>query len=189
LGKKNLTVGLLSLSVCLYILLYFGLTIFIVTFYVSYSVLSLSAVFLPLFSFLLLILILWKYSYYKNKRKGKIMSLVIAVFSIIPPLFLVDRLGTNEEKLNFTTEKWVNNPGDRGYIVYDFLNENEIVGKTKEEIRKLLGDPERNSFYNKENNVVYLLGLEIGLIRMDSSYLIIWLNEEKKVIEYEIVTS
>ena len=117
------------------------------------------------------------------------MSLVIAVFSIIPPLFLVDRLGTNEEKLNFTTEKWVNNPGDRGYIVYDFLNENEIVGKTKEEIRKLLGDPERNSFYNKENNVVYLLGLEIGLIRMDSSYLIIWLNEEKKVIEYEIVTS
>ncbi|MFB5087062.1 hypothetical protein PGC35_07565 [Psychrobacillus sp. PGGUH221] len=117
------------------------------------------------------------------------MLLVIAVLCIIPPLFLADRLGANERKTNFTTEKWINNPDDRGYIVYDFLNENEIVGKTKEDIQKLLGVPDGDSFFNEENNIVYLLGLELGLIRMDSDYLIIWLNDEDKVIEYEIVSS
>lgn len=117
------------------------------------------------------------------------MLVAIAILCFVPPLFLVNLLGTNEKKLNFTMEKRINNPDDRGYIVYDFLNENEIVGKTKEDIQNLLGVPERNSFFNKENNIVYLLGPEIGLIRMDSSYLIIWLNEENKVIDYEIVTS
>ncbi|TQR20861.1 hypothetical protein [Psychrobacillus vulpis] len=188
MGKKNLTNGILSLSVFLYILLFFGLTLFIFIFYASYSVLSLSAVLLPLLFFLILLLILWKYSYLKNERKGKIMLFAIAVLCFIPPLFLVGLLGTNEKKLNFTTEKWMNNPDDRGYIVYDFLDENEIIGKTKEEIQKLLGVPEGNSLYNEENTIVYLLGLEIGLIRMDSDYLIIRLNDEEKVIDYEIVS-
>ena len=116
------------------------------------------------------------------------MLLVLAFLSFIPPLFLVDKLGDNERKLNFTLEKWINNPDDRGYIVDDFLNENDIVGKTKEDIQDLLGEPDtEESFSKEENKVVYLLGLELGFIRMDSDYLVIWFNDEGKVIEYEII--
>lgn len=188
MSKKNSTDIIFILGVISYLLLFLGLAIFITTFYASYSILSLSAVLSPLFLFVLFILILWKYSYLKNAQKGRIMLFVVAILSFIPPLFLVDLLGKNEEKLNFTTEKWLNNPDDRGYIVYDFLEENEIVGKTKKDIQKLLGVPEENSFYSEKNVIEYLLGLELGLIQMDSSYLIIWFNEEDKVIDYEIVT-
>lgn len=188
LANKNSTVIIFILSVISYLVLFAGIAIFITLFYASYSILNLSAVLLPFFLFLLLILFLWKYSYLKDVRKGRTMLLVIAILSFIPPLFLVDLLGENEEKLNFTTEKWFNNPDDRVYIVYDFLEENQIVGKTKKDIQELLGVPEGNSLYSEKNVMGYLLGLELGFIRMDSSYLIIWLNEDDKVIDYEIVT-
>lgn len=186
--KKNLALGILTTSSFLYILLFFGLTIFIILFYSTYSLLSLSAVLLPPIFLLLLLFILWKYSYLKNERKSKSLLLVIAILCIIPPLFLVGLLGKNEEKLNFTIEKWMNEPDDRVYIVYDFLDENEIVGKSKEDIQKLLGTPDENQLYTNENVVSYLLGLEAGWIKMDSSYLIIWFNDENKVIDYEVVT-
>lgn len=188
MANKNSTDIIFILGVISYLLLFGGLAIFITIFYASSSILSLSAVLLPFFLFLLFILILGKYSYLKNVQKGRIILLCIAILSFIPPLFLVDLLGKNEEKLNFTTEKWFNNPDDRVYIVYDFLEENQIVGKTKKDIQKLLGVPEGNSLYSEKNVMGYLLGLELGLIQMDSSYLIIWFNEEDKVIDYEIVT-
>lgn len=188
MADKNSTVIIFILSVISYLVFFAGLAIFFFLFYASYSIFNLSAVLLPFFLFLLLVLFLWKYSYLKDIRRGRTMLLVIAILSFIPPLFLVDFLGENEEKLNFTTEKWFNNPDDRVYIVYDFLEENQIVGKSKKDIQQLLGAPEGNSIYSENNVMEYLLGLEPGLIRMDSSYLIIWLNEDDKVIDYEIIT-
>ncbi|MER2079856.1 hypothetical protein [Psychrobacillus psychrotolerans] len=189
MANKNSTYIIFIFGMISYLLLFGGLAIFIIFFYASYSILSLSAVLLPLFLFLLFLFFWGKYSCLKNVQKGRIMLIVIAILSFIPPLISVDLLGKNEEKLNFTTEKWFNNPDDRVYIVYDFLEEYQIMGKTKKDIQDLLGVPEGNSIYSEKNVMGYLLGLELGFIQMDSSYLIIWFNEEDKVIDYEIVTN
>ncbi|MCZ8532686.1 hypothetical protein [Psychrobacillus psychrodurans] len=188
MAKEEPTDIILILGVILYSLLFLGLAVFIAFFYATFSILSLSAVLVPLFLFLMFILILWKYSYLKHAQIGRTLLLVFAILSFIPPLFLIGMLGKNEEKLNFTTEKWLNYPDDRRYIVYDFLQENKIAGQTKEDIQKQLGVPEKNSFYSEQNAIEYLLGLELGFIQMDSSYLIIWFDEEDKVIDYEIVS-
>ncbi|MDI2588490.1 hypothetical protein OR571_15550 [Psychrobacillus sp. NEAU-3TGS] len=187
--KKDWALGILAISGFVYISVFFGLALFITFFYSTYSLLSLSAVLLPLILLLVVLFVLWKRSYLSNERKGNFLLLVTAILCFIPALILVGLLGKNEEKLNFTIEKWVNQPDDRVYFVYDFLDEYEMVGKSKEDIHKLLGAPDENHSYATTENVIsYFLGAELGWIRMDGTYLVIWFNDDDEAINYEVET-
>ncbi|GGA24652.1 hypothetical protein [Psychrobacillus lasiicapitis] len=187
--NKNYTLGILATSVFVHISLYIALAFFISFFFASYSLLSISAVLLPLISVLVVLFILWKRSTFTNELKGKILLLITAVLCFLPSLFLVNLLGKNEEKLNFTIEKWVNEPDDRAYFVYDFLDEYEMVGKSKEDIQKLLGEPDENHSYSPTENVIsYFLGPEVGWISIDGTYLVIWFDDGKQAIDYAVET-
>ncbi|MGE7182556.1 hypothetical protein ACQKKK_00880 [Peribacillus sp. NPDC006672] len=73
-------------------------------------------------------------------------------------------LGVNEYESRFTTERWLNDDEGRVYLVDDLLNEHELIGKTKEEVITLLGSPTETEYFKKEDNVVYYLGAERGII-------------------------
>lgn len=187
--KKDWALGILATSIFVHISLFFILAFLIYLFYASYSLLSLSAVLLPLISVLVVLFILWKRSTLTNELKGKILLLITVVLCFIPSFILMNLLGKNEEKLNFTIEKWVNQPDDRVYFVYDFLDEYKMVGKSKEDIQKLLGAPDENHSYATTENVIsYFLGAELGWIRMDGTYLVIWFNDDDEAINYEVET-
>ena len=74
----------------------------------------------------------------------------------------------------FTTEKWTEDPKKRVNLVDDLLAKYDLVGMTKEEILALLGtDSGENAYYQGDNDFVYYLGDERGLISIDSEWLIV----------------
>jgi outer membrane protein assembly factor BamE (lipoprotein component of BamABCDE complex) len=73
-------------------------------------------------------------------------------------------------------------------MVDDLLNEYKLVGKTKDGVSTLLGTPTATEYFKNENNIVYYLGDERGLISIDSEWLVISFNSNQKVIKYEIHT-
>ena len=67
-------------------------------------------------------------------------------------------LTLNEYKSHFSTERWLNNPGERVYMVDDLLTRYKLSGMTRQEIVQLLGDPSETWYFKEENNIVYYLG-------------------------------
>ncbi|WP_071458476.1 hypothetical protein [Bacillus massilinigeriensis] len=86
----------------------------------------------------------------------------------------------------FDQEKWLKNPDKRVDMVDHLLAEENLKGMTKAEIVDLLGKVEENAYYKEPNNIVYYLGPERGFIRIDSEWLVIWLDDKEKVTDYEI---
>ncbi|QGQ45941.1 hypothetical protein [Metabacillus sediminilitoris] len=58
------------------------------------------------------------------------------------------------------------------YMVDDLMNDFELNGKTKEEVMSLLGAPSETEYFKEENNMVYYLGYERGLVSIDSEWLV-----------------
>jgi len=172
----------------LYIIVYIGYSFYINLLHISYSIISLLAILLPLIILFIIQWILWKYTDVRNKKKVKTRFITISILSFIPVIYCVVILGVNEYKSNFTTERWLNNPGERVYLIDDLLNEYKLIDKTKTEVHTLLGSPTETEYFKDENNIVYHLGNERGLISIDSEWLIIWFNDNEKVTKYEIVT-
>ncbi|WP_158701603.1 hypothetical protein [Lentibacillus sp. Marseille-P4043] len=108
----------------------------------------------------------------------------ILIISIIPPLICLVLLGFNEYNSNFTTEKWVNKSNQRVYMTDNLLSNHKLQGLTKAEVYKLLGSPDNNN----KSKLIYYLGRERGLIRIDSEQLMIKLNEEGIVSNYRVTT-
>ena len=53
-----------------------------------------------------------------------------------------------------------------------------LLGKTMPELEALLGVQSKSTYFRPEYNLVYWLGPERGLIRIDGEWLVIKLNEE-----------
>ena len=172
----------------LYVFIYFGYILCINVLHVSYNVMSLLAVLLPFFLLLLFQWILWKCTDLRHERKVRTTFIVIVSIGFILFLYCIVILGLNEYKSNFTTEKWLNAPAERVYMVDDLLNKYELVGKTKDEVNTLLGTPTATDYSKNENNMVYYLGDERGFISIDSEWLVISLNGNEKVIKSQIRT-
>lgn len=187
-SKKDLLWSILSLYGAFYTLLYFGYGFIIHLSHASYSVISISAILLPFVFLLFILLVLWKYLKFRNKEKIKIVFLSIIIVGVIPPLYCIIMMGLNENKANFTTGKWMENPSGRVYIVDNLVNTYELKGKTKREIHILLGKPTENAYFEEDDNIVYYLGDERGLISIDSEWLVISFNNREKVVKYEILT-
>lgn len=79
----------------------------------------------------------------------------------------------------FSTEKWEKYPENRVDMVDDLLEKNELLGMTKQEVFLLLGQPTENAYFKTENNMVYYLGPERGLIRIDSEWLVLEIQENR----------
>ena len=74
----------------------------------------------------------------------------------------------------FTTEKWLENPGERTKIVDNLLENHALVGMTQEEILTLLGEDDAEyGYFSEENQWVYYMGMERGLISIDSEWLLL----------------
>ena len=96
--------------------------------------------------------------------------------------------GVNEYESRFTTERWLNDDEGRVYLVDDLMNEHELIGMTKEEVITLLGSPTETEYFKEKDNVVYFLGAERGIIRIDSEWLVIWFDGRDKAVKYELRT-
>ncbi|MDD4844047.1 MAG: hypothetical protein PHU31_06925 [Anaerotignum sp.] len=79
----------------------------------------------------------------------------------------------------FSTEKWGKYPEKRVDMVDDLLEKHELLGMTEQEVFLLLGQPTENAYFKTENNIVYYLGPERGLIRIDSEWLVLEIREQQ----------
>ncbi|RDU37867.1 hypothetical protein DRW41_08605 [Neobacillus piezotolerans] len=98
-----------------------------------------------------------------------------------------------EKQNDFSTEKWIAEPFERGKIVDDLLTSYQLVGMTKQEIVKLLGpDGEPTDLgpigNRNDNTLAYNLGPEPGFISIDDAWLVIYFDEDNRVSEYIMAT-
>ena len=172
----------------LYALIYFIYIFFIYAAHASISLMSISALLLPFILLLFFQWISWKYTDRHNKRKLKIRFIVITCLGFALLFFCVVLLGVYEYESSFTVERWLNDDEGRVYLVEDLMNEHELIGMTKEEVFTLLGSPTEMEYFKEEDNVVYYLGDERGIIRIDSEWLVIWFDGSDKAMKYELRT-
>ncbi|MFO1446128.1 outer membrane protein assembly factor BamE [Bacillus sp. Bva_UNVM-123] len=173
----------------MYIFLYLCYNLIIHVLHSSFSVISVPAILLPYFLLLLFQLILWKNTtvQLKSERKVKRKFRAITILSIVPPLYCTVLLGMNEYKSYFSVEKWLSNQTERVYIVDDLFKKYNLNGMTIDEVTTLLGEPTETSYFKHDDNIVYYLGNERGLISIDSEWLVINFDDSNKVIKYAVV--
>ncbi|MDD2498466.1 MAG: hypothetical protein PHT78_03865 [Desulfitobacteriaceae bacterium] len=112
------------------------------------------------------------YEYEIKKTKKILFMIYFIVLAII--VVAVAGIFLYKYQHTFTTEKWIEDPKKRVNLVDDLLAKYDLVGMTEEEILALLGeDSGDNAYYQDDNNFVYYLGDERGLISIDSEWLIV----------------
>ncbi|WP_416151440.1 hypothetical protein ACM26V_10875 [Salipaludibacillus sp. HK11] len=174
--------------VLLYGLLYLGYILIINYAYSTYSVVSISAILLPFILLLLIMLVLRKIPHIRNKRSARKKLKFLPAIGAIPVLICMILLSVNEYKTNFTTEKWINNTSERVHIVDNLLNTYDLKEKSQSEIVTLLGPPTETEYFKSENNIVYYLGNERGIISIDSEWLVIEFDGNETVKNYDVLT-
>lgn len=169
------------LGISFYVVFYFACIVIINVGQSSYSFVSVPVVLLP-------IMLIWITGL--KRRNGQLTfknCKSLLLFSILPIICLY-MLGENEYKSNFTTDKWLKNESERTYMIDDLLKNHPLESKTQQEIIAMLGDNIEMNYFKDENNIVYYLGDERGLISVDSEWLIIHLDDNKVVDKVEVVT-
>ena len=123
-----------------------------------------------------------------NIKNRKILALISAV--ILAPISYVAIIMiwifsiTFYISDNFNKEEWKHNEYERYRMTEDIIENQILLGKTKNEIIELLGND-----YNicNENEITYFIGHVPGLFNIDPSVLAIYFNNGKvvKVTQYE----
>ncbi|WP_428909943.1 hypothetical protein [Niallia sp. Krafla_26] len=173
---------LLKMFFGLYLCLYLAYILYIYVFHISYSVVSVSAILLPAI-FLLIMLVAFR----KNKKMQKEYK-TIRNLGIMAPILCMGILGFYEYQTTFTTEKWLNSDKEKVYMVDDLLENYTLKDMTKDELTSLLGAPIETEYFKSDNNVVYYLGDERGLISIDSEWLVIDFDSRGRVANYQVLT-
>ncbi|GKU82959.1 hypothetical protein NCCP28_23550 [Niallia sp. NCCP-28] len=70
----------------------------------------------------------------------------------------------------------------------NLLNDYELKELTKSDIISLLGPSTETDYFKEDNNIVYYLGNERGLISIDSEWLVINFDNNEKVTKYNVLT-
>ncbi|MBO1002125.1 hypothetical protein [Pseudogracilibacillus auburnensis] len=178
---------LFSIYIIFYMFLYLGYILYIHLLRSTYNVVSLSAILLPFFLLLVFQWMFWTINKSTREKKVSTKCIILSVFCLLLPLSCGIMLGINEQRATFTTEKWLDKHEERVYIVDDLLSKHHFIGKTKEEIYELLGEPTETEYFKTENNIVYYLGDERGLIKIDSEWLVIYFHHNI-VTKYSVKT-
>ncbi|SDX30577.1 hypothetical protein [Tepidimicrobium xylanilyticum] len=117
------------------------------------------------------------------KIKISRMKIVMSIFLVIIIFF-----GAKYKyQHTFSTNRWIKYPRERVKMVDDMLQKHKLVGQTKKDIVKLLGDATNTDYFKEDNNVVYYLGDERGFISIDSEWLVITFDNNI-VVEVKIET-
>lgn len=174
--------GMLYIYVFLYLFLYIAFIFIIGMAHSSYTIVSVFAVSIPFIFLLVLQRIVLHFSSSNNKRKCKDIIIVGTVFFSI----CIVQLGVNEYNSKFRIDRWLEDEGNRVYMIDDLLAKHKLVGKPKEEIIKLLGKPTETSRFEEMNQTVYYLGDERGFIPIDSEWLILQFNSDNQVVECKL---
>lgn len=103
--------------------------------------------------------------------KRKKILVIIAVF-----IFLLCR---NIVKHTFSTERWMHLPEKRVDMVDDLLEKHDLVGMSREKVISLLGADTDTEYFKTEDNMVYYMGNERGLISIDSEWLVLEFQENQ----------
>lgn len=117
----------------------------------------------------------------------KSLILIAVLVTLIPVFINLGKLTINESESHFSPEKWNQQKDKRVWMVDDLIENYNLVGMNKEKIIELLGESPSTNYFKEPNNLVYWLGPERGFISIDSEWLIIWLNQNGIVINYEIM--
>ncbi len=112
-----------------------------------------------------------------------IFGIFATIFTVLAILFFIWH-GSFQYWHTFTTEKWLEYPGQRAKMAADLFEDYELVGMTENEIISLLGQNDNEcGKFNQDNRFVYYLGEERTII--DSEWLLIDF-ENGVVKEYSI---
>jgi hypothetical protein len=120
-----------------------------------------------------------------NKKNRKLIALIPTIF--LTPIIYIGLIylwifsASYYPSNDFDKQEWEANVEERYKMSEDIIESKILIGKTKEEITKLLGQ----DFYSyNENHIAYELGFVPGLFNIDPDVLDIYF-ENGKVIKVE----
>jgi hypothetical protein len=127
-------------------------------------------------------------------RKQKILLgvtisslVIILLFLILPAGKLLLKFSYDEDKLKFNKELWMinwqthrNDENDRHYMLKDITTNHLIIGVDSTEVKKLLGEPERDFGFS----------YNLGLYRsgFDPTFLILEFDDKGKLRKVNVET-
>ncbi len=121
-----------------------------------------------------------------------LIVLVILTFVLI--MFIMWGKNDGVNRISFNSNTWKNTPATHSLdsirlrMADDFLKTYRLLGKSKEEIVGLIGEPDQTGYFNTRD-IVYMLGQETdSYFAIDSQWLVLDLNESDNVIAFEVVT-
>lgn len=120
----------------------------------------------------------------KSKFRKLELRYIIGIIVVLG-VFLVVLMYKYEH--TFSKDRWVKYPRERVKMIDNMLKKYNLVGQSKEQIIEFLGEETQNAYFKEENNLVYYLGDERGVISIDSEWLILRLTNNI-VTEVEITT-
>ncbi|EJS70770.1 hypothetical protein CN425_22705 [Bacillus cereus] len=172
--------GILYVYFCLYIVMYLAFIFIIDIVHMSLSVKSIFVVVMPF----VLLAIIQRATVNRNKEKKQMLSVMIV--GIIPLIVCAVQLSMNEYTSKFNQDRWLNYAEKRVHMVDDLLQKYKLIGKSNEEITKLLGTPTETR--NEEDGVItsYYLGAERGFIPIDSEQLVLQFDRGGRVLKYKV---
>lgn len=177
---------ILFLYVIFYMFLYMGYGFIVSLLHSSFSRVSVPAVVLPYVVLLGMLWFRWRNKNAENQLKSQRIYLMTAVAGFIPVLFMIIALGINEKENAFDRNRWLIEPDKRVYMVDHFLQNAHLIGMDRQQVIEYLGDPTETEYFREKDNIVYWLGPERGLVRIDSEWLVIWFDIHNRVSRYSI---
>jgi hypothetical protein len=130
--------------------------------------------------------LVWRFASIENKNRLKKAFNILSSVALIPIVVIVVMMGIYESGSHFNQQTWFQQEDHRVYMVDDLLSDYSLVGKTRGDVTKLLGSPTKDAYFMEPNNIVYYLGDERGIFRIDSEWLVIWFDRSNKVIKFEV---
>ncbi|MCX6833683.1 MAG: hypothetical protein NTW07_00875, partial [candidate division Zixibacteria bacterium] len=115
--------------------------------------------------------------------------LIATPISYVAAVFIAIAVVTHTPSQRFSTEFWSANKQRRTEVIDDLVDSRRLVGLTRTEVVELLGEPiaDCQYFAASKSDMVYNLGLERGLYRIDDEWLLVWLKDSV-VVRYEVRT-
>jgi hypothetical protein len=133
-----------------------------------------------------------------GKRLGRIIALLVGVLvtvcvAITGFIFLKPPVEAYLHATKFDSAAWKARSIDQGVMwptrlrmVDDLVDRNLRNGVARAQVEELLGPPDKTSYF-RSWDLVYQLGPERGLFRIDSEWLVFRLDPGRRVVEYRIV--
>ena len=130
----------------------------------------------------------------KHKELWPYLFIVLVMLIFVLVMLIMWRKNDGVNRLSFNSTTWKNTPSIHSLdsmrlrMVEDLLKTHSILGKSKEEMVALIGEPDQTEYF-KTRDMVYMLGQETdSYFAIDSQWLVLDLNESDNVIAFKIVT-